>query len=275
MTAVPDAGHDLPCVVREGVDDNRTTAAAELRKRVQGRFLVIAHRGYSRAHPENTRAAFEAAIEAGADLIETDVRQSADGALFLAHDDVGDHLTRELEELGVLRLEALLELARDRIVLLLDIKEDNPAVLTSALETVYRHEMEEQVVFGLRSVEQVRAFRRMTPGIVVAGFLSPWSYDFTDFFRAGGDIARLWEGDIDPGLVETARGQDGTRPIWVTPRIRLHPAGRLDEGRQLELMTAGFDGALVNDPRAAIERRCRYFREATLPSTENTADARR
>ena len=82
------------------------------------------------------------------------------------------------------------------------------------------------MVFGLRSVEQVRAFRRMNSSIVVAGFLSPWHYDFPEFFQAGGDIARLWEGDIDSRLVESARGHDGTRPIWVTPRIRLHPAGR-------------------------------------------------
>jgi glycerophosphoryl diester phosphodiesterase len=46
----------------------------------------VAHRGNSSAAPENTLAAFRAAIEAGADGAECDVRRSADGVLFLSHD---------------------------------------------------------------------------------------------------------------------------------------------------------------------------------------------
>ena len=48
---------------------------------------VAAHRGFSEKYPENTMAAFRAAIEAGADEIETDVRMTADGELVLIHDD--------------------------------------------------------------------------------------------------------------------------------------------------------------------------------------------
>ncbi len=50
------------------------------------RPLVIAHRGSAWDHPENTHAAFAAAIAAGADAIELDVRLSADGAVVVAHD---------------------------------------------------------------------------------------------------------------------------------------------------------------------------------------------
>lgn len=49
--------------------------------------VVIAHRGASGEAPENTLAAFSAALDQGADLIETDVRRTADGALVLFHDD--------------------------------------------------------------------------------------------------------------------------------------------------------------------------------------------
>lgn len=48
---------------------------------------IIAHRGDSRNHVENTAAAFSAAVAAGADGIETDLRLSADGEVFLFHDD--------------------------------------------------------------------------------------------------------------------------------------------------------------------------------------------
>ncbi len=47
--------------------------------------LVIAHRGASRVAPGNSLAAFEAAIEAGCDAVELDVRQTADGVLVVHH----------------------------------------------------------------------------------------------------------------------------------------------------------------------------------------------
>jgi glycerophosphoryl diester phosphodiesterase len=49
---------------------------------------VMAHRGASRACPENTIAAFRAAVALGADLVELDVRRTADGALAVHHDPV-------------------------------------------------------------------------------------------------------------------------------------------------------------------------------------------
>lgn len=50
-------------------------------------MLVIGHRGASRDHPDNTLAAFQGAIDQGADGVELDVRRTADGALALSHDD--------------------------------------------------------------------------------------------------------------------------------------------------------------------------------------------
>ena len=47
---------------------------------------VIAHRGASRAERENTVAAFRRAAELGADMVELDVRRSADGGLVVHHD---------------------------------------------------------------------------------------------------------------------------------------------------------------------------------------------
>lgn len=55
--------------------------------------LVIAHRGDTAAAPENTLAAFTAAIDAGADGIELDVHPSRDGALVVHHDYYLDRTT--------------------------------------------------------------------------------------------------------------------------------------------------------------------------------------
>lgn len=47
---------------------------------------VIAHRGASRVAPENTLAAISEALRVGSDVVEVDVRLTADGALVLMHD---------------------------------------------------------------------------------------------------------------------------------------------------------------------------------------------
>ncbi len=47
---------------------------------------VIAHRGASRAEPENTIPAFHRAQAMGADWVELDVRRTADGAMAVHHD---------------------------------------------------------------------------------------------------------------------------------------------------------------------------------------------
>ena len=48
--------------------------------------LISAHRGASRLAPENTRASFVRAIEAGADFVEIDVRTTSDGQQVIVHD---------------------------------------------------------------------------------------------------------------------------------------------------------------------------------------------
>ena len=48
--------------------------------------FIVAHRGASAAHPENTVEAFRGALAEGADWVELDVRLSADGQLVVHHD---------------------------------------------------------------------------------------------------------------------------------------------------------------------------------------------
>lgn len=55
--------------------------------------LVIAHRGASAQHPENTIPAFAAGIDQGADMIEIDVHMNRDGDLIVIHDDTLERTT--------------------------------------------------------------------------------------------------------------------------------------------------------------------------------------
>jgi len=56
-------------------------------------FMNIAHRGASAYAPGNTLAAFYKGIELGANGIETDLRKTKDGVIFLFHDDKLDSKT--------------------------------------------------------------------------------------------------------------------------------------------------------------------------------------
>jgi glycerophosphoryl diester phosphodiesterase len=96
--------------------------------------LVIAHRGIHNTElTENTMAAFQAAIDAGADMIELDVRRTGAGELVILHDHAIGKVTLDscsLEEFQAragfrppLLTEAL-EWARGRIDLDVELKED-------------------------------------------------------------------------------------------------------------------------------------------------------
>lgn len=55
--------------------------------------LIVAHRGYRTKYPENTLIAFEAAIQAGADMIELDALLTRDRKVVVIHDESVDRTT--------------------------------------------------------------------------------------------------------------------------------------------------------------------------------------
>lgn len=121
-------------------------------------IAVISHRGEHLAHPENTLPAFQAAIDAGADYFELDVRTTSDGKLVLMHDRTvdrttnGNGLVREMSfdqirqlDAGVKfganfagvkvpSLEEALNLAHGKIGVYVDCKDITPASLVAALQ---------------------------------------------------------------------------------------------------------------------------------------------
>jgi glycerophosphoryl diester phosphodiesterase len=70
--------------------------------------LVIAHRGASSEAPENTPAAFGAAIELGVDAVELDVRRTSDGVLVVHH-----NASRRGVPVALLSYAALVRLSRN------------------------------------------------------------------------------------------------------------------------------------------------------------------
>lgn len=74
--------------------------------------MVVAHRGASASHPENTLAAFRAAAALGAPMQEFDVQVTADGRLVCLHDPSLDRTTDAARQLGPGALAAGLPAAR-------------------------------------------------------------------------------------------------------------------------------------------------------------------
>jgi glycerophosphoryl diester phosphodiesterase len=122
--------------------------------------VVIAHRGEHRAHPENTLPAFQAAIDAGADFFELDVRTTADSRLVLMHDakvdrtttghgavremtfdqiralDAGAKFSPQFAGTRVPTFEEALALAHGKIGVYVDSKDIAPAALADTLTTM-------------------------------------------------------------------------------------------------------------------------------------------
>jgi glycerophosphoryl diester phosphodiesterase len=131
------------------------------------RIVVIAHRGEHLHHPENTLAAFQGAVEAGADFFELDVRTTADGKLVLMHDATVDRMTGGIGEVAKMKFDDLrtlevgenrgpgfpanriptfdeaLEFAHGKIGVYIDSKQISA---TDAVAAVRRHDMEDHVV---------------------------------------------------------------------------------------------------------------------------------
>jgi len=74
--------------------------------------LIVAHRGAPTERPENTLAAFEAAVDAGAAAVEFDVRATADGHAVVIHDA---RLDRTTDGAGLVRDHTLAEVLRLQI----------------------------------------------------------------------------------------------------------------------------------------------------------------
>ena len=138
--------------------------------------LVIAHRGDSGRHPENTLAAIRAAIRLGVDFVEIDVQETADGQLIVFHDyrlnricgvpgRVRDTTAARIRQLNpaVPTLAEVLRACRGKTRLLIEIKRADPGKVAACIR---RHQMERQVVVFTFLQSRLAQFAAVAPTIV-------------------------------------------------------------------------------------------------------------
>jgi glycerophosphoryl diester phosphodiesterase len=115
-----------------------------------GRPLVIAHRGASIGAADNSREALEAAVDAGADVVEFDVSRG----LVVAHDPraAGLHLYQALELL-----------APHPVGLHIDLKQ--PGLEAAVLDAVSDHGLRERVLVSSALPRALRAAAAVAPEV--------------------------------------------------------------------------------------------------------------
>jgi glycerophosphoryl diester phosphodiesterase len=127
--------------------------------------LVIAHRGASWDEPENTLAAFERAIEVGADFVEFDVHATRDGELVVVHDPPRATLAELREQRPeVPTLDETLAALRGRIGIMVELKRPYAYRGRDVVgHTLERLEDDDVVIsFEARVLEEVH---RLRPGL--------------------------------------------------------------------------------------------------------------
>jgi glycerophosphoryl diester phosphodiesterase len=224
-------------------------------------MLVLGHQGASAAHPGNSLAAFQAALDQGADGVELDVRRTADGTLALRHDahlEDGRALVGlragELPD-GITDLATALDLLRPARLVNIEIK-----------NAPWDPDFDPDLSLAVAVVELLgRRGQLSDPGIVVSCFHP----DTVDRVHAlAPDLPTGWlvydATDHAPLIEQTAaRGHVAFHPnqAFVTPELvaTAHAAGLAvntwtcdDPVRLRELRDAGVDAVISNDPAAAL-----------------------
>ena len=184
--------------------------------------LLTAHRGLSSRAPENTLAAFERAIAAGADMLEMDVHLTADDRVVVIHDrtlqrtttgngavrsytsreisafDAGSWFDPQFSTERVPMLEDVLALASGRCRVNVELKShlfhrESPGNFERlVLDVVRRCGMLDQTILTSFDRRIVRTLRTIEPA-VTTGILYHWN---RDLFRRPSEIAASCDASV-------------------------------------------------------------------------------
>jgi glycerophosphoryl diester phosphodiesterase len=247
----------------------------ESRRRKEGHFTVIAHRGFAGRFPENTLCAFREGCASGAEVVELDYHHSADGVPIVIHDATLERTTDAELLWGRERLEVASRAAKELIQL-------NPAakferfiegerlpLLAEALVVIQasRITMIERKAGDAGTL--LRLLREMNCELDVVVQAFDWEF-LRDCRRLSGDLVlgALCKEDLTPGRVREA-AEIGVEIItWHACQLDragidlIHAAGKLawsytinHVGQAREFIDAGLDGVITNYPDKMLQVR--------------------
>ncbi|MDQ3524283.1 MAG: glycerophosphodiester phosphodiesterase, partial [Chloroflexota bacterium] len=154
-------------------------------------IAIVGHRGAAGEAPENTMAGFRWAQRHGVNILETDVRLTADGVPVLMHDGTVDRTTDGSGEVGEMTIADLQKLRADRLFpgwegdvriptldtllamddpfeqLLIEIKDDHPdrlrRLIPLVLEMIVQSGVADRVWVSSFEHDILRQVRRIAP----------------------------------------------------------------------------------------------------------------
>jgi glycerophosphoryl diester phosphodiesterase len=236
--------------------------------------IIVAHRGASLVAPENTIAAFEAAVRQNADAVELDVQLTGDGELIVLHDDTLDRTTNGTGKVSQSVLQMIKELdagawfgdafKKEPVPTLADVFEaigrktfinielknySSPFddLAEKVAQLVKRHNLENQVFFSSFNPFALRAAKRQLPN-VPTGFLTlkglsrSWIESLVENI-APFDAIHPHLSDISPQTVHRAK-QNGKKLFTYT----------VNTPQEIVAITnLGVNGIITDDPLLARE----------------------
>lgn len=231
---------------------------------------VSAHRGFSRAAPENTLYAFEAAMDSGADFIELDVQLTKDNELVVFHDETINRTTNgkgylsdytydalmqfsagswfnntgEFDDAFIPKLSEVLELVGDEKMLNIEIKDHGDVKLTAekTVELIEEYGIESSCVVTSFSYAALKKVKQLNPKIktgLIANAVTSVALTKLKFI----DVLSLNHLLVNRTVVSAAH-QNGKRIfVWT-----------VDKSSEMEkLIAMGVDNIITNRPDKAVE----------------------
>ena len=228
--------------------------------------LVIAHRAGAADAPENSLSAMQKVVSDGAaDSAEIDVIITLDGELVVAHDsdlmrlagdsravretsyeqlrtiDIGSTFSEEFRGERLALLDDFLSLAKGKMGLMIEFKHGkNSELVEKTISTVRAHGMVDEVVIISLELEEIRKVQKLAPEISV-GYLA--SINIGDLSRLNVDSIGAKDGIVNAGFIDKVNDAGVAVYAWTID----------DPHRMVELMEAGVNGLITNDPVLARE----------------------
>lgn len=226
---------------------------------------VTAHRGSSRAAPENTVSAVETAIRQGADFAEIDVQETADGQVVVIHDtdlmriarspkkisqatyeeiarcDAGSWFSPQFAGERVPTLQQVVDAARGRIRLNIEMKFDGNARSLAArvVDILRKNDFRSQCVITSLDYGGLREVKRLDSGLKVGHIVSLAIGDVT---RLDADFLSLHHKRAAPGLVDSLHRAGKDVHVWTVN----------DRPTLLRVIDSGVDNIITDDPELVL-----------------------
>ncbi|MEW6510465.1 MAG: glycerophosphodiester phosphodiesterase family protein [Bacteroidota bacterium] len=192
-----------------------------MNRRAGQRPLVVGHRGSAGTAPENTMAAFRIAADAGADMVEFDVRMTADGHFVVHHDrslgrtsdgrgriheltltevqsvDAGGWFAQRFRGERIPTLRQVLEELPPRMGVNIEVKTDghrrrSRAAADALLATLRAARRTDGIVVSSFDQGFLRRFRRRSPDVPIGALYLP----IRDGLRPASSVARRVGGSV-------------------------------------------------------------------------------